>query len=249
MTTRTPRTLLSAAAVLLLTACGAGGTPAAPAHGPGSTHAEAVTAGAPTPRPATLPRQVPGLGPKTLAEVPPRSRQVVVVTGRGRDSSKSEVVVHRRTATGWKAGRSWPAHNALKGWTDHHVLGDLRSPVGVFTLTDAGGLLPDPGTKLPYDRSAAFTATGSGFEGEPLAGSFDYVVAIDYNREPGTSPLDRTRPLGEDRGGGVWFHVDHGGPTQACVGLRKEHMRELLLTLDPDLRPVVAMGDAGSLAR
>jgi hypothetical protein len=119
----------------------------------------------------------------------------------------------------------------------------------VFGLTDAGGRLPDPGTTLPYDREPAFTADGIGFEGEPLAGSFDYVVAINYNRNSGTSPLDRTRPLGESRGGGIWIHVDHGGPTQACVSLPRGRMKELLRWLDPAKRPVVVMGDVTALGR
>lgn len=172
-----------------------------------------------------------------------------MVTGRGRDSSASTVVLYERTEAGWQAGASWPAHNALRGWTDHHLAGDLRSPTGVYTLTDAGGLLKNPGTKLPYDRGVGFTSPGTGFEGEPLAGSFDYVIAINYNRRPGTSPLDWTRPLGAGRGGGIWLHVDHGGPTHGCVSIAEEHMKELLLTLDPDLHPVVVMGDAKSLAR
>ncbi|MEV2208231.1 arsenate reductase ArsC, partial [Streptomyces sp. NPDC047970] len=33
--------------------------------------------------------------------------------------------------------------------------------------------------------------------------------------DSGTTPLDAERPLGEERGGGVWIHVDHQGPTQA----------------------------------
>jgi L,D-peptidoglycan transpeptidase YkuD (ErfK/YbiS/YcfS/YnhG family) len=156
-------------------------------------------------------------------------------------------VLHRHTGTGWQAGPAWPARNALRGWTDDHWAGDLRSPIGVYSLTDAGGLLPDPGTRLPYDRSDGFAVSGTGFEGEPLEGSFDYVVAIDYNREPGTSPLDLTRPLGADRGGGIWLHVDHDGPTQGCVSLKEQHMRDLLLALDPALHPVVVMGDAASL--
>ncbi len=194
-------------------------------------------------------RQAPGLGPTTLAQVPAEARQAVVVTGHGRDSARSDVVLYERTATGWQAGERWPAHNALRGWTDHHRAGDLRSPVGVFTLSDAGGLWPDPGTRLPYDQGRGFTATGTGFEGEPLAGSFDYVIAIDYNRRPGTTPLDWTRPLGAGRGGGIWLHVDHGGPTQGCVSLSRTHMRALLRTLDPGRHPVVVMGDAASLAR
>jgi L,D-peptidoglycan transpeptidase YkuD (ErfK/YbiS/YcfS/YnhG family) len=127
--------------------------------------------------------------------------------------------------------------------------GDLRSPIGVFTLTDAGGLLRDPGSKLPYDRSTGFTSPGTGFEGESLADAFDYVIAINYNREPGTSPLDSTRPLGASRGGGIWLHVDHGGPTHGCVSLAEEHMKELLQALDPAQHPVIVMGDAASLAR
>ncbi|MGC3000506.1 L,D-transpeptidase family protein, partial [Streptomyces sp. G35A] len=199
--------------------------------------------GAGTEAPATIP----GVGPRMLAHVPADARQVLVVTGRGRDANRSEAVLYRRTASGWRAGPAWPARNALRGWTDDHRAGDLRSPIGVFTLSDAGGRLPDPGTALPYDQSPAFDAGGTGFAGEPLAGAFDHVIAIDYNRVPGTSPLDRTRPLGADRGGGIWLHVDHHGPTQGCVSLGKEHIRQLLRALDPRQHPVIVMGDAGSL--
>ncbi|MFR0354822.1 L,D-transpeptidase family protein [Streptomyces sediminimaris] len=248
-----PRGALVAAS-LLLTGCG-GGAAASPVHAPGGTPASsAPTAGPPAPAPPAMSAQgaalqLPGLGPKTLAEVPADARQVVVVTGRGRNSPRSTVVLYRRTAEGWRAGAGWPAHNALNGWSEHHMGNDLRSPIGVFGLTDAGGLLRDPGTRLPYHHSGGFVSPGRGFEGESLAGSFDYVVAINYNREPGTSPLDWTRPLGPARGGGIWFHVDHGGPTHGCVSISERHMKELLHTLDPGLHPVVVMGDASSLAR
>ena len=133
--------------------------------------------------------QLPGLGPRTLAEIPENARQVVVVTGEGKNSPRSRRwCCTGAPSSGWEPGATWPAHNALKGWTDDHHAGDLRSPIGVFALTDAGGLLADPGTKLPYDQSGSFTIGGTGFEGEPLAGSFDYVVAINYNRKAGTSP-------------------------------------------------------------
>ncbi|MFI0817080.1 L,D-transpeptidase family protein [Streptomyces sp. NPDC021098] len=233
-------------------------------------------AGAPTgtqspagrPAPAERPGDLPGLGPRTRAEVPRDAEQVVVVTGSGRDASRSSVVLYERSAAGgksggagdregdgdgdtaWRAGPSWKAHNAARGWTDHHIQGDLRSPIGVFGLSDGGGKLPDPGTRLTYDHAVqGFTISGTGAEGEPLAGAFDYVVAINYNRKAGTSPRDWTRPLGENRGGGIWFHVDHDGPTQGCVSLSKAHMRKLLRTLDPARHPVVVMGPQDSLAR
>ncbi|WP_405833837.1 L,D-transpeptidase family protein [Streptomyces sp. NBC_01176] len=213
-----------------------------------TTRTQVPSASTTTGPPATpVPRRLPGVGPGTLARIPPRTRQVLLVTGAGRNSSKSGVVLYRRTDAGWEPGPVWPAHNALKGWTHDHHAGDLRSPVGVFTLTDAGGRLADPGSRLPYDRSAGFTVHGTGFEGEPLAGSFDYVIAIGYNHEPGTSPLDWTRPMGAGKGGGIWLHVDHGGPTHGCVSLAEGHMRELLRTLDPAQHPLIVMGDAASL--
>lgn len=112
-----------------------------------------------------------------------------------------------------------------------------------------GGRLPDPGARLPYDHDEAYVVQGTGFVGEPLEGSFDYVVAIDYNRVPGTTPLDRSRPLGAEKGGGVWIHVDHGGPTQACISLDREVMPRLLRALDPAKDPVVVMGPRDVLAR
>ncbi|WP_046730210.1 L,D-transpeptidase family protein [Streptomyces humi] len=200
------------------------------------------------PRPH-FPARLPGVGPKTLAQVPADTRQVLLVTGAGRTSATAEAVLWQRVDGGWRPGAVWAAHNGYRGWTDEHYAGDLHSPVGVFGLTDAGGRLADPGTKLPYHRSGAFSVSGTGFEGEPLSGAFDYVIAINYNRQPGTSPMDGTQPMGANRGGGIWIHVDHGGPTHACVSLSKSHMRQLLRALEPADHPVVVMGDVASLAR
>ncbi|MER5432537.1 L,D-transpeptidase family protein [Streptomyces sp. NPDC002588] len=254
MITHRPHAVLLAASLLLLTGCGGGvAASTGPTHPANSTNptnsTTTIQAGVPAPSDAALPTRIPGLGPKTRAAVPADARQVVVVTGRGSNSNVSSVVLYQRTAAGWQAGTPWPARNALNGWSDQHMSGDLHSPVGVYGLTDAGGLLPDPGTKLPYDQNSGFQATGTGFEGESLAGTFDYVVAINYNRQPGTSPLDGTKPLGAGRGGGIWFHVDHGGPTHGCVSLSEAHMKELLRALDPTQHPVVVMGDGASLAR
>ncbi|MFF7580193.1 L,D-transpeptidase family protein [Streptomyces sp. NBC_01707] len=196
-----------------------------------------------------FPAQLPGLGPKTLSRIPAETRQVVLVRGAARNSASSKVVLYERVDDGWRPGSVWDAHNAYKGWTDEHYEGDLHSPVGVFALTDAGGRLADPGTKLPYHHSGAFYVSGTGFEGEPLTGSFDYVIAINYNRQPGTSPMNGAQPMGANRGGGIWIHVDHGGPTRGCVSLSKTHMKQLLQALDPADHPVVVMGDAASLVR
>ncbi len=268
---RLPHVVCSLVLLVLLAGCGAGGfagtemsgaaTDQAPVKGVPGPPGAAASAGGPRgwsslpspPAASPQPTELPGLGPKTRAAVPATARQAFVVTGDSVDSNRSTAVLYTRdgpAGPGWRAALGpWPAHNALNGWTGEHWEGDLRSPIGVFTLTAAGGRLVPPDTALPYDLSPDFRVTGEGFHGEPLEGSFDYVVAIDYNRLPGTSPLDHTRPLGEERGGGIWVHVDHGGPTQGCVSVTEDRMKELLGALDPAMNPVIVMGDAESLGR
>jgi L,D-peptidoglycan transpeptidase YkuD (ErfK/YbiS/YcfS/YnhG family) len=145
----------------------------------------------------------------------------------------------------WEGSRSWAAHNGRKGWTSDHQENDQRSPVGVFTLSDAGGVLDDPGARLPYTRSSSFQAPH--YWNKAYWHDFDYVIAIDYNRVRGTSPNDPTRPQGQRKGGSIWLHMDHGSGTSACVSLPKSAMRYLLRTLDPRRHPVVVMGDATDL--
>lgn len=218
-----------------------------------SAGADAQPSAADSPQVASEPapaqdRAIPGLSDAARKQIPADSRQVVVVTGAGADSYDSKVVLYTRAegSDDWKPGGEWRAHNAAKGWTKDHRYGDLRSPEGVFTLTDAGGkLAPPEGTKLPYDRNDNFVATGRGVEGEPLEGAFDYVIAINYNRVPGSSPLDPRRPNGAAKGGGVWLHVDHNGPTQGCVSLAPDAMKDLLRTLAPAQHPMIVMGPGG----
>ncbi|GGZ15682.1 lipoprotein [Streptomyces inusitatus] len=261
MTPRIRRSAVLPAAVLalaaLLTGCGAPAATAPPDDAkrpaePSVSASASVSASVRTQEARReAHREIPGIGPRTLAGIDGRTRQVLVVSGGGADANRSTAALYESgPEAGWRrAAGPWPARNGLKGWTEDHRLGDLRTPIGVYGLTDAGGLLPDPGTELPYDRRPEFTARGTNFDGKSLDGAFDHVVAVNYNRKPGLTPLDWTRPLGEAKGGGIWIHVDHGGATQGCVGLARPRVAELLKLLDPKARPVVVMGPKKSLAR
>lgn len=191
--------------------------------------------------------QLPGLGPRWRSRIPDATRQAIVVFGKDHDSADSMVVLHHKAGGRWTSDANWPGHNGRKGWTAEHRQGDDKTPMGVFTLSDAGGVLPDPGAKLPYRASTAFAPPRHW--SKHTWHDFDYVIAVDYNRVRGSSPLDPRRPLGSARGGGIWLHMDHGSGTSACVSLSKRAMLHLLRTVDPELHPVVVMGDRAELAR
>ncbi|WP_432172374.1 L,D-transpeptidase family protein [Streptomyces sp. Tue6028] len=221
-----------------LSACGGSDSdrPAEGDGGPARSHA---------PSHSTDLKRIPGIGDAMRARIPSDARQVVAVHGEGVDSADSTVTLYTKSGSTWEKTRSWPAHNGKKGWTVDHHEGDNRSPVGVFTLSDAGGVLADPGARLPYTRSPSFAAPR--YWAKSHWHDFDYVIAIDYNRVKGTAPNDPTRPEGQSKGGGIWLHMDHGSGTSACVSVSRPAMEYLLRTLDPHRHPVVVMGDEADL--
>ncbi|MCW5251245.1 L,D-transpeptidase family protein [Streptomyces sp. SHP 1-2] len=241
------KTVATAALGLLLvtlTACGGG--PPQSGTAPGD-RAAGDGGGAGPARESADPTRVPGIGDRFQKLIPAASRQVVAVYGDGPDSADSTVVLYTKEGTAWHRVRDWAAHNGRKGWATEHREDDKRSPVGVFTLSDAGGVLPDPSPGgLPYTRSESFAAPR--WWAKPYWHDFDYVIAIDYNRVKGTPPNDPTRPQGAAKGGSIWLHMDHGSGTSACVSLSRAGMEYLLRTLDPGKRPVVVMGDRAELA-
>lgn len=216
-------------------ASASGTTPSAPDPSTSASTSAAV--------PPTLP-----LGTRTRRTIADHTTQVVLVRGATTTSSAATVEFYERVAADWVRVAAWQGHVGQRGWATKHVEGDLKTPVGTFALSDAGGRKANPGSHLPYHRSTAFEPPPKqpGF-GDSTADAFDYVIAVDYNRVPGRSPLDQSRPLGAGRGGGIWLHVDHDGPTHGCVSIPAEGVRYLLLHLAPQSHPVVVMGDAAQL--
>lgn len=156
---------------------------------------------------------IPALGPGTSAKITAANKQAVVVVGDDPDSNKSVATLYERDPVlGWKpVSEPWPAHNALLGWTEDHHTADHRSPIGVFGLTDAGGMLPNPGTKLPYDEGPAFDAPGTGFEGEPLGGPSTMSL-------PSTTTASRGTPRWTGPGRWAWRRAAVSGSTSITAG-------------------------------
>lgn len=231
---------MASLATLLASLSACGGT-----HQSDGGDKDASASGSSAHRPAVGSTRIPGVGDRLYRRIPADTGQVVAVYGAGRDSARSTAMLYTRHGKSWRRQGSWPAHNGKKGWTTHHHEDDRRSPVGVFTLTDAGGVLADPGTRLPYTRDASFAAPR--WWAKSHWHDFDYVIAIDYNRLKGTPPDDPTRPQGDAKGGSIWLHLDHGSGTSACISLSEAAMQYLLRTLDPHQHPVVVMGDRANL--
>ena len=131
-----------------------------------------------------------------------------------------------------------------------------RTPRGTFTLDQAFGRQPNPGTALPYRKvgdsdwwvsdvkSPAYNtfrscAPGScGFNesaGENLgqAGpSYDYAMVIGYN----------TGPVRVGAGSAFFVHVDAGVPSAGCVEVPRASVLALLRWLTPAQHPRITIG-------
>lgn len=199
-----------------------------------------MLAAAPPP-PAPCQVSVP-LGPKHAVD-PARHQQMLIAAGRSKRSSHTAL-----TAWSWQGG-CWVrqtrvhARNGARGWHHHPWDYSYYSPIGTFTLTDAGGRLAEPHrTKLPYHHAPRGFAMPW-----PSTHVFDYVVAVNFNRFPGRSPLDLSRPDLSIPDGGIWLHVSRGVATRGCIAMDRPQMRRLLQWLDPSADPVVVMGPRAEL--
>ncbi|SMX94858.1 L,D-peptidoglycan transpeptidase YkuD, ErfK/YbiS/YcfS/YnhG family [Brevibacterium iodinum ATCC 49514] len=190
------------------------------------------------------PVPVPGLTKEFTDQIPAETSQVLVATSPTAASEKSTLSFYEFKDKKWKKLKTFDTHNGSKGWLKDRREGDKTTPIGVFTLSDAGGFKANPGTDLPYTQDNRLPSSATVAYGADYESVFDYIIAIDYNRRPGTPPTDKTRPMGWDKGGGIWLHLDHDSGTNGCVTLDEADLKWIMRTIDPDAHPRIAMGPA-----
>lgn len=195
------------------------------------------------------PVPVPGLTKEFTDQIPAETSQVLVATSPTAASEKSSLSFYEFTEKKWKKLKTFDTHNGSNGWLKDRREGDKTTPIGVFTLSDAGGFKANPGTDLPYTRDDRLPSSATVAYGADYESVFDYIIAIDYNRKPGTAPTNKTRPLGWDKGGGIWLHLDHDSGTNGCVTLDEADLKWIMRTIDPDAHPRIAMGPATELKK
>lgn len=127
-----------------------------------------------------------------------------------------------------------------------------RTPVGVFTMTQAFGNQANNGTALPYFRAGHYdwwdentnsasynqhvkspVSPGGRSENLYFAGApYAHAVVINYN----------TTPVVKGAGSGFFLHVSGGAPTQGCVAISANELNLIMRWLRPSLNPVISIG-------
>jgi L,D-peptidoglycan transpeptidase YkuD (ErfK/YbiS/YcfS/YnhG family) len=190
---------------------------------------------------ATLPGQV-----ITVEATSPHSQVAVLRTWALERDGRYEQV-----------GGPFVADTGVNG-VGHTKEGLGRTPIGVFTLTQAFGNEADNGTRLQYFRagpddwwdenphSADYnqhvkSRSSPGGDSENLydaGGAYAHAVVINYN----------TDPVVKGAGSGFFLHVGDGVPTAGCVAIPATDLAYVMRWLNPSLDPVISIG-VGPVAR
>lgn len=199
-----------------------------------------------TPPAAPCASTVPKVKKKYWSKVPARTKQIVVVEGRSMKSYNSKLIRWEKRGRCWVKLSTHSTYNGYKGWAIVPWTGGMRSPIGTYRLTDAGGRLRNPGTKMPYHYGPqAYGAGGYAMNRSKLQ-IFDYVVAINYNRKAGTTPR-ANKVRSRKKASGYWFHVRRAFPTRGCVSMSRTNMKTLTRWLDPTKKPVTIQGPRSTI--
>lgn len=236
--------------------------PYVPSAAPHRSRASSTPAGGPATSGSTQRRTDPP-PPSTRQTLPLRyptadATQVITVTASTTGSTTATVQAWTRSDSGWlRSGARIPAFLGTQGMSADTNEGLSATPMGSFTLTQAFGRAPDPGSRLPYRQTTPAdwwisqpgplyntwqhcAANCSFTQGDPnehlyeITPWYDYAVVIDYNRDP----------VHQGAGSAFFLHVSVGEPTAGCVAVPRADMVRLLTWLDPAAHPRILIGTA-----
>lgn len=172
--------------------------------------------------------------------------QVISVVGVG--GSKAKMDVYQRTGAGWQPiAAGIPAWIGANGMAPETHDGEMKTPMGVFTLDFSFGTAPNPGGGLPYVqvgqdhwwdgdmKSPTYNTmqvckkAQCPFDTDPASGTENleipqYVHAV-------VMGVNKARIPGN--GGAFFLHATDGGPTAGCVAIDDGKLVEIMRWLRP----------------
>ncbi|GGE26293.1 hypothetical protein GCM10011391_00800 [Pullulanibacillus camelliae] len=184
-----------------------------------------------------------------------KAEQVMFVTAEAENRSAAVLRGYEYGGETWHYLFRMPAVIGKKGITFAMQEGGMRSPAGIYTISQGFGTeSPPEGIRLPYKQTSPHDywvddVTSEDYnrwvvyEGDPKARwhSFErlhiplykYAAVIDYNEEaiPG-------------KGSAIFLHIwpDPNGYTAGCTAVSEENLLRLLKWLTPEKHSVIIQG-------
>ena len=127
-----------------------------------------------------------------------------------------------------------------------------RTPVGVFTLTQAFGNQPDNGTRLPY----VHVGPDDWWDENPASPHYNRLVVSSVSPGGNSENLyysgvayahavvinNNTNPVVKGAGSGFFLHVSFGSATEGCVAIPEGVLDRVMRWLAPNLHPIISIG-------
>ena len=224
--------------------------PAVPHAVPPSTTPAPHVVAKPRPRPRTG-SAVPG-----LAFYTGNATRVITVVARSTGSTTATLQAWSKTSGGWvHYGSAVTAHVGSDGLTTQPSEFRSATPIGSFTLTQAFGYYPNPGTGLSYFQTTPddywISDKSRYYNTHQRCGScgyndgtnerlyyetpyYNYAVVI--NTPSGLSAYPH--------GSAFFLHVTDGNPTAGCVAISQSKLVSLMRWLTPAAHPRILIGVA-----
>lgn len=184
------------------------------------------------------------------------AQQVVTVSTSSTTATLATLRAWQRSGSSWVPyGPAVVAHVGRSGVTSREAESLTASPIGSYSLTEAFGRLPNPGTRLPYFQTSPsdwwISQPGQYYNthqvcsancpfntGTPnarlyyVSPQYDLAVVIDYNRNP----------VVQGAGSGIFLHVTAGRPTNGCISLGLPDLVRVMRWLNPAAHPRILIG-------
>jgi L,D-peptidoglycan transpeptidase YkuD (ErfK/YbiS/YcfS/YnhG family) len=184
------------------------------------------------------------------------AQQVVTVVADDANATTATLTAWQRGTHGWQR-----VVGPVRAYVGSDGIGQAsettsKTPAGVWTLTEAFGIQPNEGTRLPYRQVNTWdwwvsdttsplyntyqhckpgTCRFNESAGENLGATgpvYNYAVVINYNRHP----------IVPGAGSAFFLHISHDKPTAGCVSIPTHSLKAVMRWLDPAKHPVIDIG-------